>query len=54
MKIISKYKNAQLVFVDGKTPAKIKRVMFQEGRFLYELRETGEVFPEDRISLIKN
>jgi hypothetical protein len=54
MKIISKYKNSQLVFVDGKTPARIKRVMFQGGQFIYEVRETGEVFPEDRISLIKN
>lgn len=53
MKIISKYKNAQLVFVDGITPARIKRVMFQDGQFLYEVRDTGEVFPEERISLIK-
>jgi hypothetical protein len=54
MKIISKYKNAQLVFVDGKIPARIKRVMFQDGGFVYEVRETGEIFPEERISLIKN
>lgn len=54
MKIISKYKNAQLVFVDGITPARIKKVMFQDGQFVYEVRETGEVFPEDRISLVKN
>jgi hypothetical protein len=54
MKIISKYKNAQLVFVDGKIPARIKKVMFQDGGFVYEVRETGEIFPEERISLIKN
>jgi hypothetical protein len=54
MKITSKYKNAQLVFVDGKTPARIKKVSFEQGRFLYEIRDTGEKFPEERISLIKN
>lgn len=53
MKIISKYKNAQLVFVDGKTPVRIKKVMFQEGKFVYEIRETGEILNEDRISLVK-
>jgi hypothetical protein len=52
--MISKYKNAQLVFVDGKTPVRIKRVLREEGKFQYELRETGEVMDEDRLSLLKN
>ena len=53
MKIISKYKNAQLVFVDGKIPVRIKKVLFQDGHFVYEIRETGEILPENRISLGK-
>ncbi len=52
--MISKYKNAQLVFVDGKTPVRIKRVLHAEGKFKYELRETGEIIEEDRLSLLKN
>lgn len=52
--MISKFKNAQLVFVDGKTPARIKRVITQEGKFQYELRDTGEIIDEDRLSLLKN
>ncbi|MBN1597933.1 MAG: hypothetical protein JW894_06525 [Bacteroidales bacterium] len=52
--MISKYKNAQLVFVDGKTPVRIKRVLIEDGKFHYELRETGEIISEDRLSLLKN
>lgn len=53
-KMISKFKNAQLVFVDGKTPARIKRVITQEGKFQYEMRESGEIIDEERLSLLKN
>ena len=53
-KMISKYKNAQLVFVDGETPVRIKRVLQAEGKFQYELRESGEIIDEDRLSLLKN
>ncbi len=52
--MISKYKNAQLVFIDGQKPARIKRVIKKEDHFVYELRETGDVIPEDRLSLLKN
>ena len=52
--MISKFKNAQLVFIDGETAARIKRSFEKDGKFFYEIRETGEVFPEDRISLLKN
>jgi hypothetical protein len=52
--MISKYKNAQLVFVDGKDPVRIKRVILQDGRFVYEIRGTGEIFDEERLSLLKN
>jgi hypothetical protein len=52
--MISKYKNAQLVFVDGKTPVRIKRVLQSGGKFQYELRESGEIIDEDRLSLLKN
>lgn len=52
--MISKYKNAQLVFIDGKTPVRIKRVINEEGRFHYELRESGEIISEERLSLLKN
>ena len=51
--MISKYKNAQLVFVDGSTPVRIKRVIQEDGGFKYELRETGEIIDEDRLSLLK-
>lgn len=54
IKMISKYKNAQLVFVDGETPVRIKRVLSNNGAFQYELRETGEVIDEERLSLLKN
>jgi hypothetical protein len=54
MKIISKYKNAQVVFIDGKTPVKIKRVIQKDGEYTYEIRETGEILPEKRLSLLKN
>lgn len=52
--MISKYKNAQLVFVDGDTPVRIKRVLQEGGKFQYELRETGEIMDEERLSLLKN
>jgi hypothetical protein len=52
--MISKYKNAQLVFIDGKVPARIKRVIRGEDKFQYELRESGEILDEDRLSLLKN
>ena len=52
--MISKYKNAQLVFVDGITPVRIKRVLQEDGKFQYELRETGEIIDEERLSLLKN
>lgn len=52
--MISKFKNAQLVFIDGDRPARIKRSISAEGRFMYEMRETGEMIPEDRLSLLKN
>ena len=52
--MISKYKNAQLIFIDGKTPSRIKRVICKEGKFVYEMRETGEIFDEERISLLRN
>lgn len=51
--MISKFKNAQLVFIDGIKPARIKRSILQEGRFVYEMRETGEIIPEDRLSLVR-
>lgn len=51
--MISKYKNAQLVFVDGKTPVRIKRVIQEGGKFKYEIRETGEIIDEERLSLLK-
>jgi hypothetical protein len=53
MRAISKYKNAQLVFIDGQTPVRIKRVIEQGGKFNYELRGSGEVLPEERLSLLK-
>ena len=52
-KMISKYKNAQLVFVDGNTPVRIKRVIKEDGRFKYEIRDTGEIIDENRLSLLK-
>lgn len=52
--MISKFKNAQLVFVDGKTPARIKRVILNDGKFQYEMRESGEIIDEERLSLLKN
>jgi len=52
--MISKFKNAQLVFIDGSRPARIKKSILQEGRFVYEMRETGEIIPEERMSLLKD
>jgi hypothetical protein len=52
--MISKFKNAQLVFVDGNTPLRIKRSFSENGNYLYEMRETGEILPESRLSLLKN
>ncbi len=51
--MISKFKNAQLIFIDGKVPAKIKRAFQENGKFFYEIRETMEIVPETRISLLK-
>lgn len=50
----TKFKNAQLIFIDGTEPARIKRSIQKNGSFLYEMRETGDLIPEDRISLLKN
>jgi hypothetical protein len=52
--MISKFKNAQLVFIDGNRPARIKKSILTEGRFVYEMRETGEIIPEERMSLLKD
>jgi hypothetical protein len=54
MKIVSKFKNSQLVFIDGKTPVRIKKTFFENGNFQYQLHESGKVLPEDRLSLLKN
>jgi len=54
IKMISKYKNAQLVFIDGKTPVRIKRVIRGKDNFQYELRGSGEILDENRLSLLKN
>lgn len=51
--MISKFKNAQLVFIDGGRPARIKKSILKENGFVYEMRETGEIVPEERISLLK-
>lgn len=51
--MISKYKNAQLVFKDGREPVRIKRVIRKEASFEYELRDTGEIISEERLSLLK-
>ena len=51
--MIAKFRAAQLVFLDGKKPVKIKRVIRTNNGFEYELRETGEILPESRFSLIK-
>ena len=51
--MISKFKNAQLVFIDGDKPARIKKSILKEGKFFYEMRESGELIPEDRLSLLK-
>ena len=52
--MISKFKNAQLVFIDGSKPARIKKSIFSDGKFVYEMRESGEVIPEERLSLLKD
>jgi hypothetical protein len=54
MKIVSKFKNSQLVFIDGEIPVRIKKVFFENGNFQYQLRESGKVLSEDRLSLFKN
>jgi hypothetical protein len=51
--MISKFKNAQLVFIDGDKPARIKRSIHEDGKFLYEMRESGDIIPEERLSLLK-
>jgi len=51
--MISKFKNAQLVFIDGEKPARIKKSVVKEGQFFYEMRESGEMIPEERLSLLK-
>jgi hypothetical protein len=51
--MISKFKNAQLVFIDGERPARIKRAIKENEEFMYEMRESGEVIPESRLSLLK-
>lgn len=52
--MISKFKNAQLVFIDGERPARIKRSIKSDNSFMYEMRGSGEVIPEERLSLLKN
>ena len=52
--MISKFKNAQLVFVDGDKALRIKRSFVEDGEFNYEMRETGEILPESRLSLLKH
>jgi hypothetical protein len=42
------------VLIDGKTTVRIKRVISEEGNFQYELRESGEIISEERLSLLKN
>ena len=49
----AKFRAAQLVYLDGKNPVKIRRVVQTERGYEYELRETGEMVPEDRLSLLK-
>ena len=51
--MISKFKNAQLVFIDGEKPARIKRAFRENGEFVYEIRESGDIIPESRLSLLK-
>jgi hypothetical protein len=51
--MISKFKSAQLVFMDGKKPVKIKRVIKKNSGYDYEIRDTGEIVPEERLSLLK-
>ncbi len=51
--MIAKFRPAQLVFLDGKKTVKIKRIIKRETGFEYELRETGEIIPESRLSLLK-
>lgn len=51
--MISKFKPAQLVFLDGKKPVKIRRVIKKNGGYEYEIRETGEIVDETRLSLLK-
>ncbi len=51
--MIAKFKNAQLVFIDGERSARIKRSIKKDGSFHYEMRQTGEVIPESRLSLLK-
>jgi hypothetical protein len=51
--MISRYKNSQVVYLDGVTPVKIKRVIKRDRLFEYELRETGEIITEERLSLLK-
>jgi hypothetical protein len=54
MKIVSKFKSSQLVFIDGKKPARIKKIFFENGNFHYILHDSGEILPEDRLSMIKD
>lgn len=49
----SKFNNAQLVFIDGKEPARIRRSVIKDGIYFYEMRESGDLVPENRISLLK-
>jgi hypothetical protein len=51
--MIAKYKNSQVVYLDGVKPVKIRRVIKKESEFAYELKETGEIITEERLSLIK-
>ena len=52
--MISKFKNSQLVFIDGEIPAIIKRLFIDDGQFMYEMRGNGDIFPESRLSLLKS
>lgn len=51
--MISKFKPAQLVFLDGKEPVRIKKVIKTSKGFEYQLRERDEIIEESRLSLLK-
>ncbi len=50
--MVSKFRAAQLVFLDGERPVKIRRVIKTGKGYVYELRETVELIREERLSLL--